>query len=248
MTIHHRHANPATAPRPDDFRLHEETVSRAWMVTFSDLISLMLTFFVMLFAMSNVNLGNWEEITDALQRTLNPTEEKKQQIFQPSDFNISTVIRASGANLDYLASVMRELLSKDAVLRDSIVMRMDDRVLIALPGDALFETGRAIMTDDARDAMFSLSGVLRNINNQIGVNGHSDHSKPAGGAYDSNWELSIARAASVRNLLRESGVEQDIVAYGFSDSRYDELPDLPDEQRSAMARRVDIVIFPTVGD
>ncbi len=248
MTLHYSHPDPASAPRPDDFSLHEETVSRAWMVTFSDLISLMLTFFVMLFAMSNVNLGDWEHITNALQKTLKPAEEKKQQIFQPSDFNISTVIRPSGANLDYLASVMKELLSKDEVLRNSLVIRMDDRVLIALPGDALFEAGRAELTERAGNAMFSLSGVLRNINNQIGVNGHSDRSKPADNAYDSNWELSIARAAAVGNLLRKSGVTQDMVVYGFSDSRYDELPDLPTEELDAMARRVDIVIFPTVGD
>lgn len=248
MSLHYRHPDPATAPRPDEFRLHEETVSKAWMVTFSDLISLMLTFFVMLFAMSNVNLGDWEHITDALQKTLKPAEEKKQQIFQPSDFNISTVIRPSGANLDYLASVMTELLSKDDLLQNSLVIRMDDRVLIALPSDALFEPGRADMTDRANDALFSLSGVLRNINNQIGVNGHSDRSSPADNAFDSNWELSIARAAAVGNLLRQSGVTQDMVTYGFSDSRYDELPDLPDDERNAMARRVDIVIFPTAGD
>jgi len=104
------------------------------------------------------------------------------------------------------------------------------------------------MTESAREAMFSLSGVLRNINNQIGVNGHSDRSSPKDAAYDSNWELSIVRAASVGNLLRESGVEQDIVAYGFSDSRFNELPIMADEERTAMARRVDLVIFPTVGD
>lgn len=241
------HTGLAGAPGPGDSKQHEGTVSKTWMITFSDLISLMLTFFVMLFAMSNVNLGEWDEITNALQRTLNPTTEEEQVIFQSSDYNISTVIRKSGANLDYLSSVMKELLSADELLRDSFVMRMDDRVLIALPGDALFEPGRANITSDARDALFSLSGVLRNINNQVGVNGHSDRSSPEGDAYDSNWELSIARAAAVGNLLRESGVEQNIVAYGFSDSRFDELPDIAEKERAAMARRVDIVIFPTVG-
>lgn len=235
-------------PSPDEFTSHAETVSKAWMVTFSDLISLMLTFFVMLFAMSNVKLDNWEQITDALQRTLNPTEQEEQEVIQSSSHNVSTMIRESGANLDYLASVMKELLSKDDLLRDSFVMSMDDRVLIALPSDALFEVGRADLTEAAHDAMFSLSGVLRNINNQIGVNGHSDHSDPADGAYDSNWELSVARAAAVGNLLRDSGVKQNIIAYGFSDSRYDELPDIESEKKAAMARRVDIVIFPTVGD
>ena len=248
MKIRYPTTDASMLPKPDEFQQHEETVSKTWMVTFSDLISLLLTFFVMLFAMSNVKLGDWEQITDTLQRTLNPTLEEEQIIFQPSDYNISTVIRESGANLDYLASVMEELLSEDELLSASFVMRLDDRVLIALPSDALFGVGRAALTDGAREAMFSLSGVLQNINNQIGVNGHSDRSNPEEGTFDSNWELSVARAAAVGNLLRESGVKQGIVAYGFSDSRYEELPDLPEEERAAMARRVDIVIYPTVGD
>lgn len=248
MKKRHPRSGPVYVPTPDEFRSHSDAVSKAWMVTFSDLISLMLTFFVMLFAMSNVKLDNWEEITDALQRTLNPTEEEQQEFIQSSSHNISTVIRESGANLDYLASVMKELLSKDELLRDSFVMRMDDRVLIALPSDALFAAGRAEMTEGARGAMFALSGALRNINNQVGVNGHSDNSTPADGAYDSNWELSVARAAAVGNLLRDSGMKQNIIAYGFSDSRFDELPELAEVERTAMARRVDIVIFPTVGD
>ena len=109
MRVRQPHADLVTMSRPDELGLHEKPVSKTWIVTFSDLISLMLTFFVMLFSMSNVNLDKWDQITDTLQRTLIPTEETEQINFQPSDFNISTLIRESAANLDYLASVMEEI-------------------------------------------------------------------------------------------------------------------------------------------
>ncbi len=232
---------------PEEFRTHEDAVSKAWLVTFSDLISLMLTFFVLLFSMSSVQIGNWDMVTDALSRTLNPTQEEKEPILQSSEFNISTVIHESGTNLDYLTSVMEELLSKDAVLGESRLMRLDDRLVIALPSDVLFEPGRAVMSEHALNSVFLLSGALRNINNRIGINGHSDPAPSKTALYTSNWELSIARAVAVSNMLRRSGVRQDIAAYGFSDSRYDELPTLPASQRDNLARRVDIVIFPTTG-
>lgn len=127
-------------------------------------------------------------------------------------------------------------------------MLLDDRLVIALPGDLLFPPGQAVMPDEARSALFTLGSLLRNVGNQIGVNGHSDPSPPAPEkGFQSNWELSLARASAVANALRSSGYTDDIIAYGYADSRYAQLPDLPPEERTKLGRRVDIVIFPTVG-
>ncbi len=89
--------------------------------------------------------------------------------------------------------------------------------------------------------------MLRNVGNQIGVNGYTDSTRP-GAAHASNWELSLARAITVANALKRAGYDEDIVAYGYADSRLAQLADLPVEQRAALARRVEIVIFPTVGE
>ncbi|MBT4888360.1 MAG: hypothetical protein HON65_02250 [Rhodospirillales bacterium] len=62
--------------------------------------------------------------------------------------------------------------------------------------------------------------------------------------YTSDWELSIARAAAVSNYLRSSGVMQDITAYGFANSRYNEESENADIRQDLLAERVDIVIFP----
>lgn len=233
--------------RHEDYGSHDETVGKSWMVTFSDLISLMLTFFVMLFAMSSVKVDEWDKLTDALSRTLKP-EISKEEPKKSAVLNIETTFRRSGADLDYLSGVLEETLSRDELLRDALVMLLDDQLVIALPGDLLFQPSSAVPTERARQAVFTLSGVLRNIDNRIGINGHSDPSPPEGDSYTSNWELSVARAAAVADLLRQSGVDQRMTAYGFSDSRYEELPRLPESDRAAMARRVDIVVYPSVGE
>ena len=89
---------------------------------------------------------------------------------------------------------------------------------------------------------------MQNIGNQVGVNGHSGPSLPAGSDYSSNWELSTARAAAVANALKQSGYTDDIIAYGYADSRSAQLSDLPEGVDGALARRIDIVIRPTAGD
>ncbi len=217
------------------------------MVIFTDLVSLMLTFFVLIFSMSSVKVDKWKEMTDALSQNLNPSITKSVAT-ATAKFNVSTIFRKRAINLDYLTAVLAGAVNQDPLLKRSQLMRLEDRLIIALPGDLLFQSGRAVMTERAREALFILGGVLRNIGNQIGVNGHSDPVPPKGGEYASNWELSIARAVAVTNALKRSGYTEDIIAYGYSDSLYSQLPNVPEEQRQAMGRRVDIMVLPNVGD
>lgn len=220
----------------------------AWMVTFTDLVSLMLTFFVLLFSMSNVKVDEWDAMIDTLTQTLNPSR-LTTVAAATSKFNVGTIFRKRAINLDYLSTVLEETISQDPLLSQSQLIMMDDRLIIALPGDLLFSSGRAVMPDEAKSALFTLGSVLRNIGNQVGVNGHTDPRPPqADGDFTSNWELSLARAAAVANTIRRSGYTSEINAYGYADSRFNQLPDMDEEQRLQLARRVDVVVFPTVGD
>ncbi len=214
------------------------------MITFTDLASLLLAFFVLLFSMSNVRLDSWQVAVDSLSRTLNPTRVDKV-VPSAVPFNIGTVLPKRGSNLDYLATVLNEAMREDTLLSSTRIIRSADRLIVELPGDLLFEKGRAALSERAGKSLQILGGVLRNIGNQIGVNGHSDPEPLSGSAHKSNWELSLARAAAVADALRHSGYGREIVAYGFADSRYQQLPNIEEEKRRALARRVDIVILPT---
>lgn len=226
----------------------EEKPSTAWMVTFTDLVSLMLTFFVLLFSMSSVKMDEWDAMIDTMTQTLNPGK-LTTVAAATAKFNIGTIFRRQATNLDYLSGVLESGVASDPLLATSRIILLDDRLVIALPGDLLFPPGQAVMPEDARSALFTLGSLLRNVGNQIGVNGHSDPAPPAPEkGFQSNWELSLARASAVANALRRSGYTDDIIAYGYADSRYAQLPDLTPAERSKLGRRVDIVIFPTVGD
>ena len=214
------------------------------MITFTDLVALLLAFFVLLFSMSSVRPDSWRVAIDSLSRTLNPTRVDKA-VPSAVPFNIGTTFPKRGSDLDYLATVLNEALREDALLSSTRIIRSADRLIVALPGDLLFANGRAELSERAGKSLLILGSVLRNIGNRIGVNGHSDPQPLKDGAYKSNWELSLARAVAVANTLRRSGYRREIVAYGFADSRYQQLPKIEEKRRRALARRVDIVILPT---
>ena len=217
----------------------------AWMVTFTDLVALLLTFFVMIFAMSHVKTADWSSLTESLRRHLNSVA--GQTVASPSlRMDVPSPDRQPGADLDYLSELLAGHLSEAPALADARLRRGEDRLFVSLPADLLFAVGDFTLTPEAADAVFQLGGVLRNMPNALAVVGHADPRKPQG-TYPSNWELSLLRAQAVAAALRNGGVEGRIRARGQGDSRFAELPAVGDQTaRFALARRVDLVIHETV--
>ncbi|MBK1670060.1 hypothetical protein CKO28_18660 [Rhodovibrio sodomensis] len=217
----------------------------AWMVTFTDLVALLLTFFVMMFAMSHVKTAEWSNLTESLRQHLNSVAGRT--VASPAlRMDVPSPDRQPGADLDYLADLLAGHLSEAPELADARLRRGEDRLFVSLPADLLFAAGDFTLTPAAADAVFQLGGVLRNMPNAVAVVGHADPRKPQS-AYPSNWELSLLRAQAVAAALREGGVEGRIRARGQGDSRFAELPaEVARPARFALARRVDLVIHETV--
>ena len=230
-----------------DDQLTEPKQELSWMIIFTDLVSLMLTFFVLLFSMSAVEVEAWGKAVTALSQSFKPSE-RTAQSEMASSFNISTLSMRRAINLDYLTSVLNKAMASDELLKNSQLMRLEDRLVIGLPGDRLFQAGNAVLSKDANKALSNLGGVLRNIGNQIGTNGHTDPTPLTGSQYTSNWELSMGRATAVANALKRFGYTEDILSFGYASSRFIELPEIPEAERRVMGRRIDIVVYPTVGE
>jgi len=214
----------------------------AWMLSFGDLVSLMLVFFVMLFAMSTIEEEDFEAVISSLSQRFTPITTVDRPVPQ-IDADIPKVTEPKGYNLDYLRAVISEKVSYDPLLADVIFHQLDDRLVVSLPSQTLFEAGSAALTEEARSAVFLLGDVLRFIRNRVDVAGHTDPAPISSSAFPSNWELSLSRAIAVANELRRAGYTRDIIAFGYADSRYADLSvKLSAPQRHEFARRVDIVI------
>jgi chemotaxis protein MotB len=229
-----------------DAQAKERHPSVVWVISFIDLLTLMLTFFVMLFAMSHVKVDKWQHLIDTLSTTLNPGREKPTTV-PTAEYNISTIFRKRAINLDYLIAVLQQKVDKSDVLKDSLLVPLEDRIIMSLAGQRLFRPGTAALTDAARVELFELGGVLRTIQNQIGVAGYSEEESFEGNSYTSDWELSLARAITVANALRSAGYRDEIVSYGYGRSRNVELAGTSAERRQILSRRIDIAIMATGG-
>lgn len=219
-----------------------EKVSESWMIIFADLLALLLTFFVLMFSMSSVQVSKWQAVVESLSENLNPSRAQIQAV-DWQNIEAAMIPQKEALSLAYLKKIFEDKLQYDPILRRSRVTLLDDRLAITLPSDLIFEKGQSEFSRDASKSMRELGASLQSIQNKITVVGHTDLEPTSGQFYPTNWELSLVRAISVAKLIEQAGYTQTIEIFGNGPSRFDEIDkNIPLDERYLLARRVDIFI------
>ncbi len=231
---------------PFDPAMHknvERRQSGAWMIIFTDLLSLMLAFFVLLFSMKQIQLDSWRSLVEGLSERLNPANEWTDP-GKTASKTIGRVEIRRAADLGYLQAVMDEKSANVEQLIGLSLHLLDDRLVISLPADMLFDSASAVMLESANEATNTLASTLNRVGNRIDIVGYSDPQPITNKAtFQSNWDLSLARAVAVANAFGAAGYNQQLRIVGRGDSQYYDLSDkLSFEQRMRLARRVDIIV------
>lgn len=216
----------------------------AWMLTFADLLSLMLTFFVLLYAMSQITHAQWEKVARSLQQRLNP-DRIIMEISFSEDHTITRKEAPAAANLDYIYTILSDKFGKASTSREITLRRLDDRVVVSLASDLLFSPGQAELQPSGENTLRLVSDAVGALNNKLTINGHTDPTPINTKEFPSNRELSLARAHKIAERLYASGYLFAIEAYGLADSRYDEI-NAYGKEKERLARRVDIEVRPVM--
>ncbi|WP_338353392.1 OmpA/MotB family protein, partial [Thalassolituus oleivorans] len=177
--------------------------SSSWLVTYSDAITLLLAFFVMILSVSDLNQGKVE----ALQQGLAEVNASQQPTTPFTDIKrgLDDFVQENG-------------------LEDQVSVTLDQRgVQIEFANVALYDSGSADLKDNALPLLQELSRVIRDVSgdsHMVEVEGHTDDVPITTEQFPSNWELSSARATHVVKYLLASGIAKErLKASGFADSR-----------------------------
>ncbi|HOO82083.1 MAG TPA: flagellar motor protein MotB [Alphaproteobacteria bacterium] len=228
-----------------------EDSTALWLITFTDIMALMLTFFVLLYSMSVPEEEEWENITSGLQSQFTKTFSTAQSKGPQDTISIDKIDFSKAQDLSYLSSVLANVISKDERLKNIVLIPQSDHLIASVPEDLLFESGRASVSAKGKQVLFSLGNTMSRIKNRIEIIGHTDPRpiQNTSGPFASNWELSLARAGSVATVLENAGYQRPLTVRGLSSARYDSLPEeMSEEQRLSLARRVDIIIMEDDGN
>jgi len=205
-----------------------------WIVTYGDMVTLLLTFFILIVSMSSPDKGKIDKAIKSIQGALG-TSGVSAEMAMLSE-------KRSEASFQNLGSQVKNLVL-EGNLQDVVDTKVTERgIVLNLAGGVLFRPGSAAVERGFMPFLLELSQMLKKLPYKVMVEGHTDDSPPPQqGGYPSNWELSAARAAAiVRVLTREGGVEPE----RFSATGYGEFRPLfaPTPENRPKNRRVEVII------
>lgn len=217
-----------------------------WMTTYSDMVTLLLCLFVMLYAFSDVDEGKFGGFIRGFQGALGLLDGGTviQPVIESPIADFPTDI--SPQEIAQMQEVYRELsqVVEQRGLSSSIQLEMEHRGVVLRFSDRLFfDLGSAELKEESKAVLNEVAKVLKDLPNHIRIEGHTDNLPINNVRFPSNWELSTARATTViRYLIEELGFAPDrLSAAGYGE--YRPVADNSTAEGRAKNRRVDIVVL-----
>ncbi len=173
-----------------------------WVVTFGDLMSLLLCFFVLLLSFSNMDKQKYKQVAGSMekafgvQRKLKVMDIPKGMKMVARDFDQETIATRIKEDLGKEIDALIE--DQLAELKDQIsVEAAENEVVIRLMGESTFDSGKAEIRSQLKPLLQKVSKVLRSSQGDIIIAGHTDNIPIRGGPFKTNLRLSAARASAV---------------------------------------------------
>jgi chemotaxis protein MotB len=247
---------------------HEEHENHErWLITYADMITLLMAFFVMMYGLSILDLKKFSEFKAGVATQLgrSPITPGGQGILVGGSGIAEAAAPPIGSghkdgagdapevtgdanrqDLNELAQNVEKNLREAGASTDEVAITTDPRGLVVeITSRVLFRSGSAFLEREGLPVLDQIAMALSKIDNRVMIEGHTDSIpiKP-GGTYPSNWELSTARATQVLRWITEV---RGLPSPRFSAAGYaDTHPRFPNDTPAhrSMNRRVEIIVVP----
>jgi chemotaxis protein MotB len=223
----------------------------AWLTSWSDLTTLLLTFFILMFSTADIDGKDFFLILSSFRGSLGMFEgghTLSKGRLEQMGMNINSL--PSDAEKRSLAQQLKKAVEafKPEIQSKKIRVSEEERgLVISLNGDAYFDPGSAVLKPEIRPVLEKIAAIMEDIPNFTRVEGHTDDNPITPGTtlprYETNWELSSARSVNVVRYMteREEVEPRKLSAVGFA--QYRPIDDNNNPEGRAFNRRVDVVIL-----
>ena len=242
-----------------------ENVER-WLLTYADMITLLMVLFIVLFAISQVDQKKFDKLHDGLAQSFGAAklldgsagilQGSTKQAPTPNDPRAAEealaqqqqAALAARREVEDMNRIRQRITAALAAkgLADAVQFQTDERGLVVnvVTDRVLFDVGDSTLRHDGGLVLDAIAPALVGLPNHLTVEGHTDNQPIHGGRFPTNWELSTERATTVLRYLIGRGVTaRNVSAAGYADQR----PIVPNSSpgQQARNRRVAIVVMST---
>lgn len=240
-------------------KVEDHDDSGRWLITYSDLITLLLVFFIVMFSMSSIENQRFNALVSSLKSSFQgnsilqglgyPTVDKGQAV--PGvplvkQSNLTNKQKKNDAkNLDTLYVRLDKYIKANHLSPEVSLVETPRGVQLTFREKILFDLGKADLKPNADPILKKIGGMLNEVPNDVSVEGHTDNTpyRNGNGTIRSNWELSGMRAQNVMNFLIKNDhlAPQRFHFVGYGEYHPIVKNDTP--AHKAMNRRVNIIIL-----
>ncbi|QNB45762.1 OmpA family protein [Thermanaerosceptrum fracticalcis] len=227
-----------------------------WLTTYGDMVTLILTFFVLLYSYSSIDAVKWQAVVMSIKGALGVLDGGNTLVTGPAMELAESGQGVGKKDLDEYLQSQKEMQSLQEIkknleayleekkLQAQITVNLEERGLILRFQDSvLFAKGKADLLNDSISTLKHVSGILKDIPNAVRIEGHTDDLPINTPQFPSNWELSTTRATNVLRFLITQGLDgRKLSAVGYGEYR-PLVPNNNSEENRRKNRRVDIVIL-----
>lgn len=211
-----------------------------WMTTYGDLMSLLLTFFVLLVSFSSIQESKFLQALGSLKGALGVLPQYESSLFKRYVI-MPKLTKRERVRVSLMMNQLRQALRELNLEKNVQVEMRENGILIRLDAPVLFDLARAELKSEIFPVLDKIAELTQQWPNEIRVEGHTDNLPIHTREYPSNWELSVARAVAVLKYFVSRGIPPSrLSAVGYGEFR-PLVPNTSEENR-AKNRRVEIYI------
>ncbi|WP_018753763.1 flagellar motor protein MotB [Paenibacillus sanguinis] len=246
---------------------HEEHADESWLLPYSDLMTLLLALFIVLFGMSSIDAQKFQEMSEAFNSVLtggvgildenamisnSNTSNSEGDLPESSSDLISKhneLKRQEQQNLEDLKQQLDNYIQQNGLTKDLDTNLNQSQLMITISDTALFPSGEAEVKPEARLLAKAISVMLQQFPDyEVIVSGHTDNVPINTYQYPSNWDLSSVRALNFMKilLLNEHLDPKKFSAIGYGE--YHPVAENDSAVGRAQNRRVEVSIIRKYSD
>lgn len=224
----------------------EEGGMERWLLTYADMITLLLVLFIVLYALSSLNKVKYAEFIKGTATSFNngksqPSSSRTHPTPKPGKDKVTS----HEASLATIEAQLHKALKKAGLLGD-VQIKLADRGLVVtlVTGKTFYNKDSAALSPVGARVVDVAGGVIRRHANPVNIDGYTDNEPIIGGPYQTNWQLSAARSVVVVERLQDVAKVKPSQLYVVGLGQYHPVVANNSTTNQAKNRRVDIVVTP----
>ena len=196
---------------PEKIYDSDPTEDTSWLLTYGDIITLLMIFFVLLFSTSKVSQEKFDQVAQSINESLNRPG--------PDPKSTDTVLTP----LAEAQIILEQLIKKEGLEQKMTTKLTKAGLMIELSSNTFFDSGSADVRSSMLKTLQDLSHVIQNLptnDYRVEIEGHTDNVPIRTARFPSNWELSAMRSINVLHIFEETGLPKDrITATAFAETK-----------------------------